>query len=212
MSERIVEADSQQDEITPASPPARVRYGVPVVSSLKARAAVLANSPDLRAELACMRVLAEDAVDAYDTAVQDAMSAGVPPTQLQRIKLSAGSIVSMALERVRDMAVAQAKISSSQFIAIPDLAELCQQLVGIVDAELSTRAGDLRMIGLDPSEFMGVVAERLREATASIDEAMCDHGPAGNAGYGNDIVNATRVRELVNDEAARMDDTIPEVA
>lgn len=180
----------------------RVRYGSSLVSSLRARARLQSSAPDLRDELALSRALLEDAIDAYDAAIDEAMRKGVDNAMLARVKLVSGDLVAHATERVRDMALAQSKVTSTKYIAIPDVGALLETCVGAVDAELVTRANDLRMIGIEPEELMERISARVREvslvtgAASDPSQLMAEFGPEAQA--------------RINEEAELMDSTVPE--
>ena len=183
--------------------PARVRYGGEVVNSLRARARSQASSPDLRDELALLRELLNDAVDAYDHAVEEAE---VRKLDMHRVKMAAGGLVAMAIERIEKVAYTQSRISSSKFLAMPDVNALISQFVGTVDTELASHAGVLRMAGLDPDALMQNLAGKLRELqSATNGVAMAEYGPHG-------YPTIADAKAAANAEAAMMDDTVPECA
>ena len=181
--------------------PARVRYGDEAVNSLRARARAQAAAPDLREELAILRELLNDAIDSYDQAVIEAEAKGL---DIHRVRLAAGGLVAMAIERIEKVAYTQSRIASSKYMALPDVNALIEQFVGTVDTELAQRAGNLRMAGLDPQEFMADLAAKLRELQASsTGAAMATFGPHGYS-------TIAEARAAANAEAAMMDDTVPE--
>ena len=176
--------------------PARVRYGDEVVSTLRERARASSFAPDLREELAIARELLTDSIEAYDHAVQEAIAKGL---DLHRVKIAAGGVVAIALERIERMAYTQSRISSAKFMAMPDVSQLIDGVIGTIDTELAQHAGQLRMTGLDPKMFMDTVAEKLRAMQQAGAPAMAQFGPSGR--------NAV---EEANAEARQMDDTVPE--
>jgi hypothetical protein len=174
----------------------RVRYGEQAVSSLRERARLQSYAPDLREELAILRELLNDAIGAYDHAVDEATTKGL---DIHRVKNAAGGLVAMAIDRIERVAATQCRITSAKFMAMPDVHMLIEGMIGTIDSELAQHAGQLRMTGMDPTEFMNNVAEKLRrmqQATAGA--AMATFGPSGQS-----TLDA-------NEEAAFMDDTVPE--
>lgn len=181
--------------------PPRVRYGGEVVSSLRARAKAQASSPDLREELAILRELLNDSVDAYDHAVEEAIKGKL---DVHRVKIAAGGLVAMAIERIERVAYTQSRISSSKFLAMPDVNALIDTFVGTVDTELAQHAGMLRMAGLDPEKLMLQLSDKLRDLQAAqAGAAMAEYGPHG-------YTSLAEARAAANEEAAAMDDTVPE--
>lgn len=181
--------------------PARVRYGEEVVSTLRARARASAGPPDLREELAILRELLNDAIEAYDSAVQQAEAKNL---DVSRVKIAAGGLVAMAIERIERLAYTQSRILTSKYMALPDVSALIEQMVGTVDTALAQRAGNLRMAGLDPQAFMQDLAAQLRELQASqAGAAMTTAGPHG-------YTSLAEARAAANAEAAAMDATVPE--
>lgn len=191
-----------QTDSTGVTVPPRVRYGGDVVNSLRARAKLQASAPDLREELAILRELLNDAIGAYDHAVEEAAAKNMDP---YRVKIAAGGIVAMAIERIERVALSQSRISSSKFMAMPDVNALIEQFVGTVDSELAVNAGHLRMAGLDPDEFMNGLAAKLRDLQAASQPVMATAGPHGYS-------TLAEARAAANAEAAMMDDTVPECA
>lgn len=180
--------------------PARVRYGQEVTSGLRARARIQASPPDLREELSMLRELLNDAVEAYDVTVEEAQRLGA---DIHRVKIAAGALVAMAIERIERVAFTQSRISSAKFMAVPDVNILIEQFVGTVDSELALRAGNLRMAGFDPQQFMQNIAGKLRELQAAQSgAAMASYGPHGYA-------TLAEARAAADAEAAMMDDTVP---
>lgn len=177
----------------------RIRYGARAATSLRVRARELAAAPDLREELALQRALLEDALEAYDFAVQE--SQGLDQGRQIRARVTAGGLVALAIERIEQTALAQLKVASARVMLMPDVSELIETLIGTVDLELATRATNLRMAGLDPAEFMDALAGKIRAASRVVPElAMAETGPSGYA----------EAQEAANAEAADMDDTVPE--
>lgn len=181
--------------------PARVRYGGEVVNSLRARARAQAAAPDLRDELAILRELLNDSIDAYDHAVEEAIKGKL---DLHRVKIAAGGLVAMAIDRIERVAYTQSRISSSKFMAMPDVNALIESFVGTVDTQLAQHAGTLRMAGLDPDALMVDLAGKLRDLQAAqAGAAMAEYGPHG-------YTSLAEARAAANEEAAAMDNTVPE--
>lgn len=181
--------------------PARVRYGGEVVNSLRARARAQAAAPDLRDELAILRELLNDSIDAYDHAVEEAIKGKL---DLHRVKIAAGGLVAMAIDRIERVAYTQSRISSSKFMAMPDVNALIESFVGTVDTQLAQHTGTLRMAGLDPDALMVDLAGKLRDLqVAQAGAAMAEYGPHG-------YTSLAEARAAANEEAAAMDNTVPE--
>jgi hypothetical protein len=181
--------------------PARVRYGEEVVGSLRSRARSLAGPADLTDELSLLRVLLDDAVEAYDNAVAEAQAKNL---DVSRVRLAAGGLVAMAIERLERVAYTQSRISSAKFVSMPDVNALIEQFVGTVDTALAQHAGNLRMAGVDPAHFMQQLAGQLREVQAAqLGAVMTPTGPHGYA-------SLAEARAAAQAEADAMDNTVPE--
>jgi len=120
---------------------------------------------NLRDELTLMRAVAMDAIEQYEkihTGIAAAVAAGkLTDAKQAELTASAMSYVAMALEKVRDMAVAAQRVEREVGVDIGAVQAVLLQSVKIVDERVVEYADRMISAGIDPQEFIDGISERV---------------------------------------------------
>lgn len=145
-------------------------------------------------ELAMMRAMAVDAVEAYEMSM-DAIENVTPPVNAMKrstVAMAASRLVMEAMNQVRDMAVAAHRCMQVDAMDPISMQALIYQVAKTIDSQLEGYAPQLIAAGLDPRQLMDDVALALEDITMP------------------EVPEQAMLLPDADAEARAMDDTIPE--